>query len=107
MNSYRFRITVEPMTGAKGEPVSGRPLIFEAANHDDILAIVERMRQRLPFAADTVASLGVGLKLFSEATLVHRTNPLFEAIRPALHDFTRQLKEMPVRESRDGAGRLL
>ena len=48
MNSYRYRITVEMLTGAKGEAVEGRSLTFEAANHDDILAIVERMRTRLP-----------------------------------------------------------
>ena len=60
MNSYRYKITVEALTGAKGEPVEGRTLSFEAANHDDILGIVDRMRARLPFDGDTVASLGSG-----------------------------------------------
>jgi hypothetical protein len=72
MNSYRYKITVEALTGAKGEPVKGRTLSFEAANHDDILGIVDRMRARLPFDEDTIASLGVGLKLFSEVTLTQR-----------------------------------
>ena len=30
MNSYRYKITVEALTGAKGEPVEGRSLCFEA-----------------------------------------------------------------------------
>src|ERR1700733_1873696 len=89
MNSYRYKITVEALTGARGEPVSGRTLSFEAANHDDILGIVERMQARLPFDGDTVASLGVGLKLFSEVSLVHRNDPMFAVIRPALNEFVR------------------
>ena len=65
MDSYRYKITVEALNGAKGEPMEGRSLSFEAANHDDILGIVERMRTRLPFDADTIASLGVGLEACS------------------------------------------
>ena len=80
MNSYRYRITVETLTGSIGEPMEGRSLSFEAANHDDILGIVERMRPRLPFDGDTIASLGVGLKLFSEVTLMQRNDPMFAAI---------------------------
>jgi hypothetical protein len=95
MNSYRYRITVEKLSGAKGEPVSGESLSFETANHDDILAIVERMRSRLPLDGDTAASLAVGLKLFSEVALVHRENPLFANIRPALGQFIRELKQKP------------
>ena len=93
MNSYRYRITVEALTGAKGERVEGRSLSFEAANHDDILGIVAKMRERLPFDSDTVASLAVGLKLFSEVTLVHRADPMFGEIRPALGEFIRSLKQ--------------
>lgn len=48
MNPYRYKITVEALTGAKGEPVEGRTLSFEAASHDDILGIVDRMRALLP-----------------------------------------------------------
>jgi hypothetical protein len=104
MNSYRYKITVEALTGAKGEPVEGRSLSFEAANHDDILGIVERMQGRLPFDGDTVASLGVGLKLFSEVALVQREDPMFATIRPALGEFVRGLKD---RAAEAGPGRLL
>jgi hypothetical protein len=96
MNSYRYRITVEALTDASGEPVKGRTLIFEAMNHDDILAIVGRLRDRLPFDGVTVASLGVGLKLFSEVVLMHRSDPIFAKIRPALNEFIGELKQMPV-----------
>ena len=99
MNSYRYRITVEKLTDAKGEPVKGQSLTFEAANHDDILAIVERMRSRLPYDTNAVASLGVGLKLFSEVALVHRSDPLFAKVRPALSEFIRELKQQKPAET--------
>jgi len=107
MDSYRYKITVEALTGAKGEPMGGRSLSFEAANHDDIPGIVERMRTRLPFDADTIASLGVGLKLFSEVTLMQRNDPMFAAIRPALSEFVRGLKQRSAAEPPVSLGRLL
>jgi hypothetical protein len=107
MNSYRYKITVEALTGAKGEPVEGQILSFEAANHDDILGIVERMRARLPFDGDTVASLGIGLKLFSEVALIQRNDPMFEMIRPALEEFVRALKQKSAAEPPASLGGLL
>jgi hypothetical protein len=107
MNSYRYKITVEALTGAKGEPVEGQTLSFEAANHDDLLGIVDRMRARLPFDSDTVASLGIGLKLFSEVALVQRNDPMFETIRPALGEFVRGLKQRSAEEQPKNLGLLL
>jgi hypothetical protein len=93
MNSYRYKVTVEALTGAKGEPVEGRSLTFETANHDDVLGIAERLQNGLPFAADESAALAIGLKLFSEVALVHRADPLFAKIRPALSEFIGELKK--------------
>jgi uncharacterized protein DUF3861 len=106
MNSYRYKITVEALTGAKGEPVEGQILSFEAANHDDLLGIVDRMRARLPFDSDTVASLGIGLKLFSEVALVQRNDPMFAMIRPALGEFVRVLKQRSATEPPVNSGGL-
>jgi hypothetical protein len=107
MNSYRYRVTVEPLAGAKGEPVKGQALSFEAANHDDILGVVERMSARLPFDGATIASLGVGLKLFSEVALAHRNDPMFAMIQPALNEFMRGLKQRSAEESPKSLGALL
>jgi hypothetical protein len=93
MSSYRYRITVEAMMEARGEPAYGRTLTFEASNHDDILGIVERMRARLPFDEHTTAALGVGLKVFSEVALMHRNDPMFAKVRPVLNEFVRELKQ--------------
>ena len=59
---------------------------------------IKKMRERLPYDAATVASLGVGLKLFSEVMVVHRDEPVFAEIRPALGAFMKQLKSGPQRE---------
>jgi hypothetical protein len=93
MNSYRYRVTVEALTGAKGEPVEDRSLTFEVANHDDILAIAERVQAGLPFPKEDATALAIGLKLFAEVALVHRADPLFAKIRPALSEFIRELKQ--------------
>jgi hypothetical protein len=107
MTSYRYKITVEALTGANGEPVEGQTLSFEAENHDDILGVVERMRARLPFDEDTIASLGLGLKLFSEVTLTQRNDPMFATIGPALSEFARGLKQRSAAEAPASLGRLL
>lgn len=94
MNSYRYRVTVEKLSDAKGDPLHGESLSFYAANHDDILAIVEKLQTKFPLLnAGSVASLGVGLKLFSEVALVQRNYPIFANIRPALSEFIQQLKQ--------------
>jgi hypothetical protein len=98
MDSYRYRVTVEAVTGAKGEPLIGKTLTFDASNHDDLQGIVERMRTRLPFDAHTTAALGVGLKVFSEVALMNRNDPKFASIRPALCEFVRELKSRTAAE---------
>jgi hypothetical protein len=106
MNTHRYKITVEALTGAKGEPVERRTLSFETANHDDILGIVDRMRARLPFDEDTIASLGVQLKLFSEVAMMQR-HEMFAMIHPALSEFIRGLKQRSIAQAPASLGRLL
>lgn len=96
MNSYRYRVTVEKLSDARGEPVHGQSLSFYTANHDDILAIVNKLQSKLPFDSGTAASLGVGLKLFSEVTLIRRNDPMLVNIRPALVEFIQQLKQSSI-----------
>lgn len=95
MNSYQYRVTVEKLSDAKGESIHGQSLSFYTSNHDDILAIVERLQVKLPFSAGTTAALGVGLKLLGEVALLHRGHPLFVEIHPALAGFIQQLKQLP------------
>src|SRR5688572_30544686 len=94
MKQHRYRITLEHMATAKGEPGTHAPLVFEARNHDDLFEIISRMRGRelLP-EPDQIASLALGLKLLAEVTLENREDPFFGELRKPLREFIQKLKE--------------
>lgn len=92
MKRFAYRITVEPLAG-RGSPASDSPpLQFGVSTHDEILALVERARQRGDFDTDTAAAFTVGLKLLGEVMLANRTHPLFEAFGPQFGQFMQRLK---------------
>ncbi len=92
MKQHRYKVTLEHLADAHGAPSTHKPLQFEVGNHDDIIAIVERLRHRDDFTDENAAALGVGLKLFSEVMLENRENPLFSAFRPHFTQFMKDLK---------------
>ena len=92
MKQHRYRITVEHLADANGAPGTQAPLVFEAGNHDEILAIAERIRSRGLFDEGTSAAFAIGLKLFGEVMLEHRGHPLFDELMPAFRDFMKKLK---------------
>ena len=92
VRGHRYSVTLEHLA-APNEATPLRPaLSFEAVNHDDVIAIAERTRERSGFAPDEAAALAVGLKLFSEVMLKHRDDPLFAALRPHMREFVGKLK---------------
>jgi len=93
MKQHRYRITVEHLTTPDGSPVEQSERVqFERGSHDDILALVQRGRQRGDFDADTAAAFVVGLKLLGEVMLQHRDHPLFEDFGPQFGLFMKRLK---------------
>ncbi|HEY0064695.1 MAG TPA: DUF3861 domain-containing protein [Telluria sp.] len=93
MKQHTYRITVEHLSDAKGQPSTYEaPLQFEVGNHDDLFSIVERMRQRQEFDCATNTALAVGLKLFSEVMLEHRESALFADLLPHFSAFMKKLK---------------
>ena len=91
---YSYRITVTP-TGTPGEDAPAPPpLSFDATNHDDILALVERARGSTGLAPDATASMVVGLKLLGEVMLREKDNPLFDPLRGGMRDFIGNLKAL-------------
>jgi hypothetical protein len=96
MRQHRYRYTIEHLADARGAPSTyPAPLAFEAGNHDDLFAIVERVRGRGDLDADAATALAVGLKLFGEVMLEHRGHPLFESFAPHFGDFMKRLKQAP------------
>lgn len=92
MKAHRYRVTVEHLATPKGEPVVESPLVFETTNHDDLFAIVERMRQRTDIPGEDVESLAIGLKMLGEVVLKHRKLPMFVPLHQALGEFIVRLK---------------
>ncbi len=92
MKQHRYNVTLEHLADAKSAPSTNKPLQFEVGSHDDIIAIVERLRDRDDFTDETAAAFGVGIKLFSEVMLASRENPLFTTIRPHFSQFMKELK---------------
>lgn len=90
--SYRYRVLVENFGVPRGGEVSSRELCFEAKQHDDLFAIVDRVRQGGTVSPDEAESFAVGLKLFSEVALKHRKDPLFAEFMPHLGAFIQGLK---------------
>lgn len=95
MREHRYRITLEHLaTPKQGEPAHAA-INFETGNHDDLFAIVDKVRGRGQFDADTAASLALGLKLFTEVMLKNRSDPLFADIQQPMRDFIQKLKARP------------
>jgi len=89
-NRYHLRLEQIAAKTATFEPAS---LELEFSNHDDILHIVRLMQAKPIFTdPDEAAQFAVGLKLFSEVMLKHRTHPLFEELGPAFGAFMKKLK---------------
>ncbi|EKN4134035.1 DUF3861 domain-containing protein [Yersinia enterocolitica] len=100
MSGYRYRITIEPLTDRKGEPLDKEPVTFEAENHDEILGIIERLQARedLDFGKEKTAAFALGLKLFSETMMENRKHPVFAPLRTAFMDFMTNLKKGSTRD---------
>lgn len=75
MSKHRFRVTVAPLTASAEE---AHPLNFEFDSHDDMIALA----QRLGKTSDADLVFLVGLKLFGEALLTRRDDPLLQEFRP-------------------------
>jgi len=95
MKQHQYRVTIEHLADAQGEPSTHVPLQFEVGNHDDIIAIVGRLRSRGDFSQTDAAAFGVGIKLFSEIMLENRENPLFKSLLPHFGQFIKELKAGP------------
>lgn len=96
MRNHQYRITVENVTADQSSDGSASPsLQFGVQAHDEILALVERSRQRGDFDADTAAAFTVGLKLLGEVMLKNRSHPLFEDFGTQFGQFMKRLKGRP------------
>ena len=99
---HRYRVTVEPLAfGDETTTQVSDILRFEAASHDEVLGLTQRIRQRGDFDENGAAALIVGLKLLSEVVLRNRKRPMFEEFLPHFGQLIRHLKERTGIDTRD------
>jgi hypothetical protein len=89
---FRYEVTVRQLPPPGGSAAGDAGLTFEHGNHDDILAIVDRVQHVSGWDRDSAASVAVGLKLLSEVMLQRREDPLFAPLRDPMRAFIGRLK---------------
>ncbi|MFD1299079.1 DUF3861 domain-containing protein [Lysobacter gummosus] len=88
MKSHRYRITVQALDSSADRA----SVKFQFDHHDELFAIVDKVRRGSGYADDDAAALAVGLKLLNGVMLNHRNDPLFADVQPALRAFIGNLK---------------
>ena len=86
----RYSIALEELDVPAAEP--GRTLTFSVENHDDIFAIVDRLKLGKVVPAAEAAEFALGLKLFSEVVIRHRKEPMFSEMFSDIGQFIKRLK---------------
>ena len=82
----KYKLTLDEIT-LKDNPNPTGNLQFEFENHDDILSILEKIKQKNIFDENTNKEFAVGLKLFSEVLLKNRNHELFKAFMTKLKSY--------------------
>lgn len=94
MKGHRYRLTLEHVADAKGNPSQRAPLQFEVTNHDDLYAIVEKVKAKGLFDDNEATACAIGLKLFREVMLHHRDAEVFKALDPHFSEFMKAFKKL-------------
>jgi hypothetical protein len=94
MKGHRYRLNLEYLADAKGNPESRPPLQVTFSNHDDLYEIVDRIKAKGLFEPDEAASFAIGLKMFREVMLHHRGSEVFRELEPHMGAFMKSLKQL-------------
>ena len=91
INKYKLRLDLLELI--RPDDKVHTPIELEFGNHDNIFAIIEKMKERNRFKTEQDSvEFAIGLKLFSEVMLKNKENPLFEDFRPAFGNMMKKLK---------------
>ncbi|MEY4641268.1 MAG: hypothetical protein RLZZ227_1262 [Pseudomonadota bacterium] len=94
MKGHLYRVTLEHLEDNKGNPVETPPLQFDVKNHDDLPAIVEKVKAKGLFDDNEATAFAIGLKLFREVMLNNRGNAVFQQLDPHFSEFMKAFKKM-------------
>ena len=98
---HTYRVTVQEL-GTSASPGAGE-LTFDTTNHDNVLQVLSRVRERHAVPDEETAEFTIGLKLFAEVLTRHRREPLFAELFPHFNVFMKKLKQHNGAEDRPAA----
>lgn len=87
---HTYRLTIQEVDDTAAHPPDS--LSFYVSNHDDLMQVFDRVRERKAVPEVEAAEFTLGLKLFSEVLLRHRREPLFAELLPHVGTFMKKLK---------------
>ncbi len=87
---HHYAITVKE-NGTQRE--DAKTLVFETDLHDDLFAIMEKMRAGNVAPEEDIPGLALGLKLFGGALKKRADHPAFAALGPHFGAFMKALKK--------------
>lgn len=91
----KYYLTLSLKEYANGATTPAKELGIEFDNHDEIFAIIEKIKDKNIFENPHEATqFAIGLKLFSEIKLKHRKNPLFDELNDVFPVFMKKLKSL-------------
>ncbi|MFK7948856.1 MAG: DUF3861 domain-containing protein [Saprospiraceae bacterium] len=91
--SNKYKLKLELLKLVREDEKTYEPIELEFDNHDNIFAIIEKMKNRNRFKTEQQSiEFAIGLKLFSEVMLKNKDNPLFEEFRPAFGLLMKKIK---------------
>jgi len=89
----KYHLTLSLLQGTSGEAILEKQLSLTFDNHDEIFAIIDRIKAKNLFDNEEQATaFAIGLKMFSEVMIKNRNHPLFEELKPAFQSFMKRLK---------------
>jgi hypothetical protein len=89
--AHTYRVTVERLEG-DAPSAADEALVFETTNHDDLFKIISAVRQTQLLPDDETAEFTIGLKLFAEVLMRHRSDTPFRELFPHIRSFMKFLK---------------
>ena len=90
---HQYRISIDHIMNPDGSKPEDQKVEFEFSSHDEVLSIIEKLKNRPDIEPDTAAPLGLGIKLFGGVLLENRSSELFSKLLPHFSEFMKQFKK--------------
>ena len=94
MKQHAYEVTLKHIADDQGSPSTYTDILsFNSYNHDDIFNVLQVIQNSQMLDDEAAKSFTVGLKLFSEVMLEHKSLPLFKDFMPHFGQFMKALKQ--------------